>query len=197
MINYFNKNDFLEVNPDINEKLLDKQYVDIEDYLQRVGLKEIEQGKRKFHKSYAPYDDQLYGKIFPDVEEAIQKKEFNSRFEHFSRHGYKEILDGMRVWRQNSEKGNEDPMATVKAHIDRFENNTLWGWVLDLDNLDEKLSLEVYIDGNYVGDVIADLYREDIKKGFRNDGYSGFEFVIEGYNIQYGLGLVTLKNKVL
>ena len=55
------------------------------------------------------------------------------------------------------------------------ENNFIIGWAWDSENPATPQNIELYIDGNLSGSIIANLFREDLVKSSRN-GNQGFSF---------------------
>ncbi len=192
-IDLFDQEAFLEANTDLREILSSGQYSDIEDYLQKAGYTEMEEGTRSFHKDFQPYNGLIYGEMFPDVEEATREGEFTSKFDHFCKYGYSEIIKGDRVWERNSEKPHSP--ENLRAHIDRYENSLLTGWVFDPIHPNSTLTVEIFIDEKCAGEVLADIDRSDLETLFESDGRHGFSFAMDNHFKSKTLGLVTLREK--
>lgn len=63
--------------------------------------------------------------------------------------------------------------------LDPVEWPTIKGWVFDTQNMVSSVTVSIYVDDRYLGDSIANLYREKVKKtkGHPN-GMCGFTFTL-------------------
>ena len=182
----------------------DLQYLsdrDVEKYLNESGLGEIEAGERKFHIDYTPFSESLYLKLFPDVRQEVKEREIVSGFEHFCLFGYKEIIDGERIWTKvpqvsiADDTESQDIPVAFRANIDRYESNLLHGWAIDIDHPERKLTVEILIDDEKIGEVTADNNRNDLRKEFGGDGKYAFAFKVDQVAAKSKMGIATLREK--
>ena len=68
------------------------------------------------------------------------------------------------------------------------------GWAMDPSHPERKVTVEILIDGQPVGKVVADQYRHDLAQQFGGDGKWGFSTELEFKDILIGKGIVTLRN---
>lgn len=67
------------------------------------------------------------------------------------------------------------PHLSLEGSIDRCTGFLLEGWALDRSQLGSSVRLEILVDGELIGHVVANRYREDIfKSGRFGDGFCGF-----------------------
>ncbi len=83
----------------------------------------------------------------------------------------------------------------IKAHIDKYEKGILMGWAYSVSHPTKRVLLNVFVDENERGEVLADKYRPDLEKLFNNDGKHGFFLKIDDLPLSPKLGLITLKEK--
>jgi len=83
---------------------------------------------------------------------------------------------------------------TLKANLDRFENNILFGWALDTKNTSRKLILEILIDDELVTTIAANEFRPDLKESFGGDGKYAFTCSLDQSFNGTELGEVTLRD---
>lgn len=121
----FDEHSYLEANDDIKEAIKNGQFKDATEHLELYGLKEIKEGKRKFHGDFDPFESNLYYRIFPDLQDLIRKGKHTSAFDHFCKEGYSQIVKQQIFKIENS--------ITLNAHIDnliKIDDKTLYmqGW---------------------------------------------------------------------
>ncbi len=191
MIKNFQGEAFLDVNLDIKKALDEGTFDSLSQYMDLSGEEEIKHGYRPFHKDFEPYDEELYLSTFPEVKEAVEKGVFVRGFGHFYHHGYQEIILGHRSWKRIGI--SSDSASSINGHIERYEGGQLDGWVLKPNHLDEKVKLQVLVDGVVAGETTADIYRSDLVGAFGGDGKHSFKLVIKHLSKDNKLGLVTLK----
>ena len=63
-----------------------------------------------------------------------------------------------------------------EGYVDGFRDNTLFGWCYRRDQPDVPLTLDIHIDGGFVGTVNAALFREDLLKAGKGNGKHSFRF---------------------
>jgi tetratricopeptide (TPR) repeat protein len=78
-------------------------------------------------------------------------------------------------------KKDESPANFVEpgmliGHIDRCQGTAIIGWATVADHVDQRLELDLLIDGEPVLRAVADLYRPDVEASGIGDGRFGFEF---------------------
>jgi glycosyltransferase involved in cell wall biosynthesis/tetratricopeptide (TPR) repeat protein len=66
-------------------------------------------------------------------------------------------------------------VGILLGRIDRCQDTTIIGWAAVADRVDQRLELDLLIDGEPVVRAIADLYRADVHAAGIGDGRSGFE----------------------
>ncbi len=93
MIQNFNEEAYLEANPKVKAAIEKGTISSVEEHLKKYGLKEIESGKRKFHKDLELFSEAAYLKIFPEAEALIKSEKYFSVFDHFSKVGYAKLLE--------------------------------------------------------------------------------------------------------
>lgn len=78
---------------------------------------------------------------------------------------------GQRV---SSEDSSE---AKIVGHVDHLNIDGIAGWIVDKSDFNNRLTIEVLVDGKCVVSSPAQLFRPDIKALGLSDGYSGFRLV--------------------
>jgi hypothetical protein len=69
------------------------------------------------------------------------------------------------------------PADMLRGNIDRCDRLQVHGWILDATQPERRVRLEVRLDGELVGHVVAEAYRPDLAKtGRHGDGRHGFSF---------------------
>ena len=172
-------NSFLEANSDIKEF----------DYDSFVSLyvQEIQDGKRKFHRDFEPYNEEIYLNSFEDIKRAVELKEIESVFEHFCRFGYKEIIDTNRSWNSSNKliikekeiidvNNTDTDSIEIKYNIDRFDSKILEGWIYIDEIYYKEATIELYIDNRFVSKQKISIYREDLRCAGIGNGFCGFRF---------------------
>ncbi len=66
----------------------------------------------------------------------------------------------------------------IKGNIDAIEGYYIYGWVYNPESPDEKVEINVYIDGKNIAEGIADKYRKDLEEAGIGDGKHAFEIKI-------------------
>lgn len=67
---------------------------------------------------------------------------------------------------------------TDNGYFDEVVDGSAKGWAVNPANQDDPVTIDVVIDGEFVGETIADLFREDLLQQKIRDGYAGFSFRI-------------------
>ncbi|AKF25719.1 hypothetical protein YH65_10225 [Sulfurovum lithotrophicum] len=104
MIVFFDERAYLDANPDVKKAIENRDFPNVETYLEQFGLERIKSGRSLFHYAYKAFDEGEYLEKFPEVQEAVLKGIFTSGFDHFCQFGYAEILNGNRYWNSATEK---------------------------------------------------------------------------------------------
>ena len=66
----------------------------------------------------------------------------------------------------------------IEGYIDLFTENSVNGWVADLEAPDAPVTVDVYIDDQLEGTVLCDAFRQDVKDAGYGDGRKGFRFIL-------------------
>ena len=181
LIKGFDKENFFKVNPDLKE-------------IKNINLKEIREGKRKFHKDFEVFNEEIYLNKFPDVKESIEKGLFKDGFEHFCLFGYKEIIEGKRNWQGNKIKKIDS--LKEEELIKGFDKENFFKANPDLKEI-KNINLEEIREGKRKFHKDFEVFNEkiylnkfpDIKdaveKGLFKDGFEhfclfGYKEIIEG-----------------
>ena len=73
---------------------------------------------------------------------------------------------------------NVTAAATYEGFIDAIEDGRIFGWALDVENPEQKLTIDIFHGPTLIGQTLADRYREDLE-GY-GDGSGRHAFV---YNL--------------
>jgi tRNA (mo5U34)-methyltransferase len=82
------------------------------------------------------------------------------------------------------------PGSPIRFHIDRCDHAVLAGWV---DNGEALSSIDIDINGEWVGSLRPDLYRKDLERAGIGDGRRAFEFSLAG-RLHAGENVVTISH---
>jgi hypothetical protein len=64
--------------------------------------------------------------------------------------------------------------------LDRADTMSVRGWVVDRAQPDAAVEVQLYVDGRFVSDSLADQLRPDVSaKGFAPDEHHGFVFMLD------------------
>jgi hypothetical protein len=66
--------------------------------------------------------------------------------------------------------------SAVEGGLDRCDDRLVRGWAIDWHDLSRKLTVEIYINETLVGEVVAERFRNDLKRLGAGDGACGFLF---------------------
>ena len=75
------------------------------------------------------------------------------------------------------EAGIESLSGEITGHVDVFNEKRISGWALYAQHPDKRVKIDIYINGDHVGDVVADQFRNDLLKLNKGDGHHAFVFV--------------------
>ena len=94
------------------------------------------------------------------------------------------------IGRDERSSGSELPLG----HLDSIVNHIASGWAHGADDSDAPAMLDVFIDGEIIGETVADLFREDLQRQNIREGYAAFNFAIplnffdgEEHNIRFAI----------
>ncbi len=83
----------------------------------------------------------------------------------------------------------------IKAHIDGVEDQRfVHGWAMDPSHPERRVTVEILIDGQPAGKVVADQYRYDLSQQFGGDGKWGFSTELSFKKVYIDSGIVTLRD---
>jgi hypothetical protein len=69
--------------------------------------------------------------------------------------------------------------ADIEGRIDAFANGRLYGWAWNRNRPDERLDIDIHLDGKPAATISADKPREDLKANGIGDGAYAFEIPID------------------
>lgn len=72
----------------------------------------------------------------------------------------------------------QGPAARLEGFIDALDGGRLFGWAWDRLRPDERLQIEISLDGTVVANVTADQLRPDLRAGGIGDGQHAFEVAV-------------------
>ena len=153
-------------------------------------------------------------KYYVDVNKDINLNN-SSAFLHYLQFGWKEkrlpndytsielykninLLDDIHAYFYKDDfikESEEVDTKDIKAHIDKYEKGILMGWAYSVSDPTKRVLLDIFVDEEKRGEVLADKYRPDLEKLFNNDGKHGFFLKIDNLPLSPKLGLITLKEK--
>jgi hypothetical protein len=65
----------------------------------------------------------------------------------------------------------------LRGVLDRADNQTITGWVVDEEQPAKRVEVQLFIDDNFVADAAADQFRPDVHEAKRaEDDWHGFVF---------------------
>lgn len=73
----------------------------------------------------------------------------------------------------------QGPAARLEGFVDALDGGRLFGWAWDRLHPQERMRIEVTIDGTAVADANADLPRPDLRANSIGDGQHAFEVAVE------------------
>ena len=62
-----------------------------------------------------------------------------------------------------------------EGRIEKFQDNILYGWIVNKTNKDTILSFDIFIDNAYYSTFKCDIYRNDLIRHNKSNGYGGFK----------------------
>jgi len=75
--------------------------------------------------------------------------------------------------------GDDAPrIGTLRGYVDLVSTECIAGWAQNLEHPEAPVCLDVYADGRLIGQVLANRYREDLKRAGIGSGRHSFEFTM-------------------
>jgi hypothetical protein len=68
-------------------------------------------------------------------------------------------------------------IGTLRGYVDRIGAEIISGWAQNVDHPEAPVCLDVYADGHWVGQTLANRYRGDLERAGLGSGRHSFEFV--------------------
>lgn len=82
-------------------------------------------------------------------------------------------MQGEDVNSQNSEP------VQLEGNVESFTGHTLFGWVRNTSNPQERINVQAYVKNNLIGSGCADIYRKDLSEAGIGDGRHGFQIELD------------------
>jgi hypothetical protein len=74
---------------------------------------------------------------------------------------------------------SDEPFAgTLHGFVDRVTSQVIEGWAQNVDHPEAPVCLDILVHGRLIGRVLANRYREDLKRAGRGSGHHSFRFVV-------------------
>jgi hypothetical protein len=67
-------------------------------------------------------------------------------------------------------------VGQLRGYIDRIAPHVIAGWAQNADHPEAPVCLDILVGGRLVGQVLANRYREDLKKAGIGSGHHSFKF---------------------
>ncbi|MEM4177979.1 MAG: glycoside hydrolase family 99-like domain-containing protein [Nitrososphaeria archaeon] len=89
-----------------------------------------------------------------------------------------------------------------QGNLDIIEDLSIIGWAWDRENPEKKLKVSIYVNGEFVGEGVANQYRKDLEEAGIGDGMHGFrvelpKFLLERESEQIGEFQLKIDNKII
>ena len=75
-----------------------------------------------------------------------------------------------RVWSQPQSAG------ALRGHVDGISGGFVKGWAQNAEHPEAPVCLDIYVEGQLVGQALANRYREDLAQAGVGSGHHGFAF---------------------
>ncbi|NQZ04536.1 hypothetical protein [Idiomarina sp.] len=85
--------------------------------------------------------------------------------------------------------------STQSFHIERYQNGHLLGWAYDSAQPDESLAIKIFINGEPVASVRANVERKDLKDAGMGNGKHAFKVNIRDYTAKAGEYVCSIKDE--
>ena len=69
-------------------------------------------------------------------------------------------------------------VGILRGHIDIISSAEICGWAQNVDHPEGPVCLDILDQGQLIGQVLADGYREDLEKAGVGSGHHGFKFAV-------------------
>ena len=70
------------------------------------------------------------------------------------------------------------PAGELRGFVDHVEAKRIMGWAQSADHPEAPVCLDIYAGGRLIGQVLANRYREDLKRTGLGSGCHGFDFAL-------------------
>jgi hypothetical protein len=65
----------------------------------------------------------------------------------------------------------------LRGYVDEISFSRIAGWAQNVDHPEAPVCLDIYVDGELIGQALANRYRDDLERAGLGSGRHGFEFV--------------------
>ena len=72
----------------------------------------------------------------------------------------------------------DENFPTSRGALNLVDRRRIAGWAQDTARPNIPVQLEVFVNGNFVAQVVADRFREDLRRAGVGDGSHGFEVAL-------------------
>jgi hypothetical protein len=80
----------------------------------------------------------------------------------------------LRAGLQSSDAGLR--IGALRGYVDRIRENCMAGWAQNINHPEAPVCLDIYMGGRLIGQVLANRFREDLKRAGLGSGRHSFEF---------------------
>ena len=70
----------------------------------------------------------------------------------------------------------DESIGSLRGHIDEIDVHSVIGWAQTVDHPEAPVCLDIFADGQLIGQILANCYREDLEQAGIGSGHHGFEF---------------------
>jgi hypothetical protein len=88
-----------------------------------------------------------------------------------------------------------DQPAAIRGFVDTVGSDSISGWALDPNHPEAPVCLDIFADGRLIGQVLANIYREDLEAAGLGSGRHAFEFKAP-YGVNLSEVLVTVRRSL-
>jgi Hint domain len=138
----------------IAEGALSESYIDDDDRL-------LFHNARDYYARYGINDAVSAQYCAPRLEEGYEVERVRQRIA--SRAGLLRMADGQRI-------------AALRGFVDEVAAHRVAGWAQTVDHPEAPVCLDIYADGELIGQVLANRYRDDLEQAGIGSGRHGFAF---------------------
>src|SRR5262249_51533126 len=86
-------------------------------------------------------------------------------------------------------------VGALRGHIDEASAHRIVGWAQSVDHPGASVCLDIFVDGELTGQVLANRYREDLERAGIGGGYHGFLFVLPA-GATFGSGDIEIRRSL-